>query len=162
MNDNNVYEVVIPLSSNGQKIWYKVSFWDTNKPNLPGIIEKLVAKDVNIVYVCGKLSPYENSGTAFTAIGYQAETLKVNKAPASSDRLPETPDLKPEGKIENPGDIQITIGIHSVDKPMLSSLKNDYDIGWMRSVVTYYTQPANDQEKAQIEAMKKILESIVL
>lgn len=161
INDNNVYEVVIPLISNEQKFWHKISFWGTKNPNLPDIIEKLVAKDVNIVYVCGKLSPYETSGSAFTSTGYQAETLKVNKSSASTERLPETPGSNSEENTDSSGDVQITIGIHSVNKPMLSTLTNEYDIGWMKSVVTYYTHPANDQEVNQIEAMKRILASKV-
>src|SRR5690606_9228302 len=116
---------------NEKKIWYKISFWGTKNPNLPDIIERLVAKDVNIVYICGKLTPYEGSSSAYTSTGFQAETLKVNKASASIERLPETPDSTPGENTDNLGDIQITIGIHAIDKPLLSSLTDEHDIGWM-------------------------------
>lgn len=159
VNDKNVYEVILPLVKDSKKYWYKISFWGNKNPNLPDIVEKLVSKDVDVVYVCGKLAPYDNSDTAFTATGFKAEMLKVNKA--SSERLPETPVAGKETKTNSMDDIQITIGIHAHDKPKLSELTNDYDIGWMRSVITYY-KPANEAEKEQIKAMEMFLEKISL
>lgn len=152
INGEPAFNAVVAVADvNGKTIWHQIVYTATKSCNdLCDRAEQIVGKNIPTIFVFGKTSAYEGKDNAFTSKGYLIEPMQIYQ-PEDVDEVADVP--------EEPVDVQITIGIHAVDKPMLSMLTSPDDIGWMRSVVKYYKNPSED-EVPQIEAIKMVLSNM--